>query len=352
MTTKNQNFSSFNFDDLDKHLTDLVHKLPSEFYQTLKTKLMETNLFSKGNTIQIELVVDTNILFSEVRSLMLNNSSFLLKIADNPFIELHAPREIKTELYEKIKQKFPKEAKTRNLDLIICKQKADELLSKIKLFDQVTEEGYKRALNQMADRDRDDVSFLALHFSIKSHGVLTKDDKHFSKQKETKLWKLNEAGQVLTIIEKGVFSFYVSSISLQILFDFLYAVVSAIWAIIIEIIEGFIKVFIAILQGSIEGIKKLPPGLLGVVGIGLLLILFVDNLRQGARDIMIVIWDKIKEFIIWIIELFKIILEIFKNISESLIPYVQVSLELLNYLINNSNKAIIQLNELEASRPT
>lgn len=100
-----QNPSSFMFSEFqeafDKMFTEFVHNVPNQFLKYVKSKILETNVLSKNKMFQLELVVDTNILFSEVRSLMLNNTSFFLKIIDNPFIKVYAPSQIKYELIEK-----------------------------------------------------------------------------------------------------------------------------------------------------------------------------------------------------------------------------------------------------------
>jgi predicted nucleic acid-binding protein len=356
MTTHSTYTDDFTFDEfesqMDKHLGDIINKLPNHFFQYIKKKLLETRTFFNENKFQIELVVDTNILFSEVRGLMLYNKSFFLSITDNPFIRLYAPQMIKAELYEKIEKRFPKQNKTKTLDINECKKKADILLSKISLLNKVSSDALEKAKRQMEHRDKKDVPFLAVHFSIKSHGVLTKDEKHFGGQKETKVWKLVEAGQVVSEIKKGTFSFYIVSNSLPPIFEFLYGLISSVWAIIIEIIQGFIKVFIAILKGSVEGISKIPSRLLGIIGVGLVIALFSDEAREKIGDVFGKIWEFIKEIIKGLKEFFKTIWEVLKIILEALKPFVNVSLQLFAYLVNNSNKVMVQLDKLETSRPT
>jgi predicted nucleic acid-binding protein len=356
MTTHFTYSDDFSFDEfeshMDKHMDDIINKLPSHFFQYIKKKLLETKTFFQESKFQIELVVDTNILFSEVRGLMLYNKSFFLSITDNPFIRLYAPQMIKAELYEKIEKKFPKENKTKNLDINECKRKADILLSKISLLNKVSSDALDRAKRQMEHRDKKDVPFLAVHFSMKSHGVLTKDEQHFGEQKETRVWKLVEAGEVVSEIKKGTFSFYIVSSSLPPIFEFLYGLISSVWAIIIEIIQEFIKVFVAILNRSIEGISKMHPWLLGIIGVGLLIAIFIDEAREKIGSAFKKIWEFIKEIIKGIKEFFKAIWEVLKIIGEALKPFVKASLQLFAYLASNSSKVMEQLNKLEALRPT
>ncbi|GAB4450325.1 MAG: hypothetical protein OHK0036_08770 [Bacteroidia bacterium] len=354
MKTK-QGYSDFPFEEfenyMDKYLAEVIQKLPNHFFAYIKQKLLETKTFFKESKFQIELVVDTNILLSEVRGLMLYKKSFLLSIVDNPFIKLYSPQTIKKELYEKIDKQFPKQKKTKNLDLNECKRQADILLSKISLLNKVDEDAYQKAKTQMGRRDEKDVPFLAVHFSIKSHGILTKD-KDFTEPKETRIWKLADVGQVLTEIKKGTFSFFVMNTSLPPILYFIYRLIASIWAIIIEIVAGFVKVFASILQGSIEGLSKLPHGLLGVVGFGLLIVLLLDELREKVGGFLKKVWGGIKEIIKGLKEFFNAIWESLKTIWEALKPFVRVSLQLFTFLANSSKKLILQLETLEVSRPT
>lgn len=43
-----------------------------------------------------------------------NNSSFFLRVFVNPLIKVYAPSEIKVELFEKIKKKFPRKSNERS----------------------------------------------------------------------------------------------------------------------------------------------------------------------------------------------------------------------------------------------
>lgn len=52
-------------------------------------------------------------------------------------MKLYSPQTIKKELYEKIDKQFPKQKKTKNLDINECKRQADILLSKISWLNKV-----------------------------------------------------------------------------------------------------------------------------------------------------------------------------------------------------------------------
>jgi len=354
MQNKQNQPSDFHFNDfqkeLDKLFTDFIHNLPNELVNYVKTKILETKAFFKNSSFQLELVADTNIIFSEVRSLMVNGSSFFLKIADNPFIKVYAPSQIRQELYEKIKLKFPKDSKTKNFDIKDCLAKADLFLSKITIRDDITTASWYKAKSYLQERDAKDISFVALHFTLKTHGVLTKD-KDISDQEEIKTWKLGEAGKVITEINKGTFSFLILNVSLPPIWEAIYGLVATIWATFIEIVEGLITLFSAVLTRSVSAIANMPPELALITGIAAIFIMVADELREKVGEFFKMLWEQIKKFIRAIREIFKAIWETLKEIFEALKPVFNVSLELLTYLVLQSVQSMQRLDQLEKARP-
>jgi predicted nucleic acid-binding protein len=336
--------------EVDKAFTSFIHNLPSELLNYVKTKILETKTFFKNSSFQLELVADTNIILSEVRSLMVNGSSFFLKIADNPFIKVYAPSQLKQELYEKIKLKFPKDSKTKNFDIKDCLAKADLLLSKITIRDDITTASWNKAKSCLQERDAKDISFVALHFTLKTHGVLTKD-KDISDQKEIKTWKLGEAGKVITEINKGTFSFLILNVSLPPIWEAIYGLVATIWAAFIEIVEGLITLFTAVLTRSVSAIANMPPELALIIGIAAIFIMVADELREKVGEFFKMLWEQIKKFIRAIREIFKAIWETLKEIFEALKPVFNVSLQLLDYFVLQSVQAMQRLDQLEKARP-
>lgn len=349
-----QNPSSFMFSEFqeafDKMFTEFVHNVPNQFLKYVKSKILETNVLSKNKMFQLELVVDTNILFSEVRSLMLNNTSFFLKIIDNPFIKVYAPSQIKYELIEKIKIKFPKEKQTRQLDLDASIIKANELLSKIEINDSFSNNSWEKAKFHLKDRDEKDISFVALNLSLKTHGVLTKD-KDISDQQEINTWTLKDAGKVITEFGKGSFSFVILDFALPTLWEIIYSLVSVIWFAFIEIVEGAIKILLSIVSGSVKAIANMPPELALVVGLASILVLVTDELREGVAEFTIILWREIKKVAQSLKEFISNLWEVLKQVYEALKPFFNVSAELLIYLTLQSGQTLVRLVELEEKRP-
>ncbi len=353
MTTTSQQ-DDILFNDFQKQIDEVIngfiHTIPNELFKYVKSKILETKTFFKNSSFQLELVADTNIIFSEVRSLMINNSSFFLKIADNPLIKVYAPTQLKDELYEKIRLKFPKDSKTKNFDINECLAKADLLLSKITIRDDIAKTSWNKAKSYMQERDAKDISFVALNFSLKTHGVLTKD-KDISNNEEIKTWQLKDAGKVITELKKGSFSFLILDFSLPPIWEAVYGLVSTIWTAFIEIIEGLITLFAAILTKSFEAIMNMPPELALIVGIATIFILLADDLRKEVGQFFKILWEQIKKIIKAIKEVFKAIWETLKDIFEALKPVFNVSLQVMTYFVLQSGQAMQRLDELEKTRP-
>jgi predicted nucleic acid-binding protein len=347
-------YDDFLFNDfqreVDQKFTELIHNFPAELTNYIKTKIHENTSLFNNNSFELELIADTNIIFSEVRSLMVNKSSFFLKISANPYVKIYAPSVLKTELYEKIKLKFPKDRKTKDFEIHECLKTADLLLSKINIRDDITITSFNKAKSYMEKRDAKDIPFVALNLSLKTHGILTKD-RDISDIEEIKTWKLGEAGKVITEIHKGSFLFLILNTSLPQIWKVISELVSIIWVTFINIIEGLIIFFRSILTKSIEGIAKMPPELSLIIGIAAIFLLVADKLRNELGEFLLILWKQIKKIIQIVKSVFKAIWETLKDIYEALKPLLSASSDLLTYFTIQSLQAMNRLDQLEMERP-
>ncbi len=332
--------------DFDKEITEIIHGFPVALNELLKNYLIQNkNLFS-FNTFQIELVVDTNILYSEVRSLMLNESSFLMKLCKNPFIKIYAPSQIKIELYEKIRIKFPKDKKTRDLNHDECVCAAKKILAQVEINDTIDNYSKVRAENILNERDADDIPFLALTFSLKTHGIISKD-KDIIEQSETKVWELKDAGRMITEINKGAFSFLILGNTIPLIWKTLYRLLLYLWRLIINSVKQLAMLLYNILKNGISYIAQLPTWLLIILGIAAFAISQSDNTIKNINDFFSQIWEKLKPILEQIKELFNSLIDIFKELYSALSPVLNLSVELLSYLTEQSMIAYQRLDELD-----
>lgn len=332
---------------IDERLTELVKELPKSFWESLSNMFKSEYFNPFSSSFKMEFVVDTNILFMEVRSLMLNNSSFFMKVYDNPLIKVYAPPKIEEELLSRIQRKFPKDKKTRDLDVFECLEKAKQLLSKIIIRDDIDDEVLKKAKEKLNNRDKDDVPFLALGLFIKGDGILT-NDKDIRDLDDVKTWRLGEAGKLVCDFKKGSFSFAIVGATMESILKVVGGILSSIWNSVIRVAEKMIVFATKILQGGVEAIMKLPPEIvIPIFGISILIAVLFKDARTFAmdalvtiKDIFIRIFQKIKEFIRNMIDAFKPVLEILKAIFTSFG-------EMYAYLIFNSMATMTRLEEFE-----
>lgn len=349
LTTNEFPFNDFQ-KKIDEFFTSFVHQIPADLNKYIKTKILETKTIFTKSSFQLELVVDTNIIFSEVRSLMTSGSSFFTKISQNPFLKVYAPSTLREELIEKIKVKFPKDKKTKDLDINECILKANLILSKIEIRDDIKPTSWDKAKNILEKRDVKDISFLALNFSLRTHGIVTRD-KDISDQKEVKTWTLSNAGQVITEVNKGSFSFLILNESLPPIFEIVHSIATTVWATFIGIVEGFIVLFSSVLTKSIQSISNLPPELAVILGIALIVILLADEARKKIGEFLKIVWEEIKKLLAIIKDILKAIWEAMKELFEALKPFFNATLDIFTYLLMQSSQAMTRLEKLEKSRP-
>ena len=210
-------------------LGNLIPVLPDEAIEHMRERIAEI-LPHMGMVAEfkLNLVIDTNALFQAVRGKMLDGSCFLEKIIGNPTLELSAPQKLAEEVMEKISLKFPKEKRTKHLDLDECLAMASTFLEQINLRDDIDHEAMEYAQNRLGERDADDVPFFALSLSCGSHGAITNDN-DLRDLDELPTWRLGEAGKMLMIANRGTLSVYVIHEMMPLLFQGLFEVVCSLW---------------------------------------------------------------------------------------------------------------------------
>ena len=198
----------------------------------------------------------------------------------------------------------------------------------------------------MNERDPDDISFVALNIQLNSHGILTKD-KDIKDNKSIKTWDLKDVGGVITDINKGAFSFIIVNESSELVLKSLIEIIKVFWSGIINIVNGLIKLFKSIFLGTFELISDLPEELMLILGVAIIAILLIDELRKGVGNFINMLWKQIKKIISQIKEFIVEIWELFKELLISLKPVLNLSLVTLNYFMEQSDMAIERLVELE-----
>jgi len=340
------------FADFDKHWTKITHSLGNDFINYLRSCIQENLfMFTEDCEFKVKLVIDSNIVFSAVLSTMRGKPYFFFStLSKNPFLALYAPPQIIDEVNRTIDEDLSEE-----LDKDKAKEIAKEILSKVTIlkgqFLTSWKKSCEKAHSLIGNLHKDDVPFLALAFSIKSHGVITRNTKHFAKQDEVEIWSLSKTGNVISDLTKGSFSFFFFGMGIHSVLQFCYYICVSFLRVISEVISLIIYAVAALTKGSIEVLSKIPPQILfWVLVVTGAIFLFSNNAREKAGDILEKLGEKVMELIMKIKETFSSITEGIKQIIEILMPFISLVLKGVGYLFYQSSQLVDRINELEESR--
>ncbi|WP_244409552.1 PIN domain-containing protein [Methanocaldococcus jannaschii] len=229
-------------DEFNKLWNEIEKTLGRDFINYLSAYFQKNLVYMLGKEFKLKLVVDTNIIFSQVLSYVTKGElPWILDFINNPFIELYAPQLIVDELKNKIENVLPKKCKKKNIDENKAKSKAIKIaniiLSNIKIInDKKSNNWSKIAYNLIGHRDVKDIPFVTLALSLDTHGIITRD-KDFKDQKIIKIWKVGEVKVVLTELSQGSFSFCIMNVTAPLAFK----ICTSIIITILEIVTSIIK---------------------------------------------------------------------------------------------------------------
>jgi len=322
-------------DDISYELDpDLINYL-NEYFQNNFLYMLDKNV-----TFEYRLVIDTNIVISNLISYYKNGNSLLHKIIKQPLLKLCAPNALLVELNDKL----PYICKDRKLDEeVINRTLNDDILPNIVIYDKLADEYYDYANALLQVRDVKDVPFLALSMEIKSHGIISQD-KDFEEQPIIKIWQLKESQKVITIINKGVLCFYVQAQSLNLILKIGYemsVLLISVLANITAIIIKYMKISITTIG---ENAKKIPLWIYTLIGLCLLYIISKKEYRTIGSKIMSDIMNDISNTF----------MGLYNNLKSFIVymtPYVEPIIEysLLGTVImlENTTEMFEQLKRLE-----
>jgi len=282
----------------------------NEFY------LDRLNHLAEGLKFRLKLVIDTNILFSEIRAILMGKPSFLL-----------------------------------NLDKENAYSLAYFFFEKISILDQENEEAWEKAYVLLEQHDKEDVHFLALAISLNAHGIITKDP-HFKKQEEMSVWKLGVSGRVASTISRGVFSLYVLDYSFN---KILFTLARCIFIIFQGFLEFCQELYSAIKAAFIsmhEKYSNLPTWLqvgipVIIITIPTLILIFSEKARNSLKDFVINLKDNLSLFIKHFRDDLKFNIEIIKNLTIKLYPFFELVIEGMGYLFYSAILLAKQIKALE-----
>lgn len=323
---------SLSQDKLSKLMREVTHTLSPEVMDFVRIKVSKLAPWFGGGNFMIRVVMDTNTLFQCVRGRMLDGSCFLDKIGNSPALELCAPPALEREIMEKIEIKFPKEKKTRELDIDKSKDVARELLALITIRDDIDHSARQRAHEMLGMRDVDDIPFLGLYFSSSAHGIVT-NDKDLRDQDGVQTFQLGEVGSILTSVNCGTLAIFITHHSLPGVLRIIYEIGCAVLCGFVSMLLKAGKAISTGLQMGFDYVKDRHPlvQILAAIGLGV-----VEYKTGFFRKSAVAIYKLVAQ-----------VVRVLKDFLTALAGLVGASFILLGELMKFADEAMIQIHELE-----
>ena len=321
---------------LEKMSSDLPEDMKNQISQYFKENV--STLLSENINPELVLILDTNAVIEGIIGYIKRGTSTLIDILKIPFLKIYAPTRLKEEMNKHIK----KIATSYNYDVDKIREIWElNILSKIKIINDIDDIYYNYGDSLIGERDKKDVEYAALFFQLNAHGIITKD-KDLTSNPELRTWRLSETITLTTKIYKGIFSFYIKSKlipeGLNYTFKIIFDILKTIFNLIVTILNYSYKVF----KGIVTDISKLPKWIL----ISLRIITIGVILNEKTRNIIINITIKIKNSLI---KYLKSIYEWFKPIIKESSKIIQISIDVSTDLFKVIDDSIDELNVLEVN---
>ncbi|OQX19243.1 MAG: hypothetical protein BWK75_05855 [Candidatus Altiarchaeales archaeon A3] len=308
-------------EDRDRILSEIVKKIDPKILLYCKDYFENKLLYLWGDKLELTLVIDANIIISDAIAYIKNGKSFLLDLSKSPFLRLVAPSYLKDELEKKI----PEVSKKKKIDENTFRINISKFLEKVSFMEENDENTYRKARDLIGKRDEKDVPYVALYLLIKAHGILTRD-KDILDIPEIKTWKgVGVSGKVVSLFEKGAFSFLIIGEGLPLIFRVLYEIcvliLGTIWNIVKTIREAIYNLF----KEGVTAISKFPDWIKRLICVAI----FFSILSEKNRNIIIKVLQTLVQQIINILKLFY---KVIKDILTIIAPLIEVSFSALEVL--------------------
>lgn len=294
------------------------------------------NHISEGFKFRLEFVVDTNIIFAEIRAILKGNPSFLRNIINLPFLKLFAPPKIREELFNVIDRDL-----LEDLDKNKAYSLAESFLIKIVILNEKNVKAWNRAYSLLAEYDKDDVHFLALAISLGAHGIITKD-KHFEKQDEIKVWTLGECGRTAVTVSHGALSFYILDRSLDKLIpkiiDILFLFYNGFLEFCNELFDIAKETFYE-LKNKYSNLPKWVKIGIPIASIAIPSIILVTSkkARNHAKNFFINLGDHQQNYFKGVYDDIKYNIKIFIDIVKELTLFIDLGIDVMGYLFYSAH---------------
>jgi len=325
---------------------EMHSKCGSQFINYIYEFLQKNQfLLTEGESFNIELVVDTNVIFAEILAIMRGKPSYIRTIIANPFLVLYAPPEIRAEVEKAIIEDLPKK-----YDKDDARKIAQDMLSHVNILKGERSKAWLRAHAIIGQRDKTDIPFIALAFSIGTHGIISRDQ-DFSTQDEIKIWELGEAGRLVSKMTKGSFTFFILNLSIAAVWEMSRSLCVIFLKVVTAVLRGLVLILAALFQGGVDILTRIPLWIFmaGIGAIALTLLLWKEA-REKSGDMLNVLWDWMRDAAKKIAKIFADIIKRVKAFIEITLPVVSYFIKGVGYLFYSTHQLMVNIRDLEKLR--
>lgn len=321
--------------EIDAVINQIVKSLDPAVLNYCKDYFEKNLLYLYGDKLEITLIIDAQAAISDAIAHVKEGKSFLLELLKSPFLKMYSP----TWLRDEVNKKIPEIAGKRGINENDLRNSAYAILEKIQIIDMENEIAHTRALASVGYRDPKDIPYVALYFSIRAHGILTKDA-HITEIPEVKTWeKPGIVGKTVSVFEKGTFSFLIIGKTLLTVFRFLCEICVALLRIVWDIVQMVGNAIYSLIKEGMAAISKWPDWVKALIGVGIIIMLLWEKSRK-------VIVDALQSFVSGIITILNWFYEGIKNAMSIIAPFVEISIGVLGILFVKIEETITTYKQL------
>lgn len=321
--------------EINKDIARLVKSLDPSARQYCKEYLEKNLQHLLENKLEMSLIVDANAVISDALAYVEKGKSFLMEISKSPFLKMRAPDWLKQELDKKI----PEIAGKRKISEEEFRKAVFDILEKVELEYLTDSSAYFAACLKVGYKDPKDVPYVALYFSVKSHGILTKD-RDITNLSGIKTWeKPGQVGKIIGIFEEGAFSFLVIGEGLapvlRFLFETFITVLSSIW----EIIKSLGNAIYSLVNGVVKTISNFPEWVKTLLLAAGVIVIHNDRVRTVIVDALNTLAQEIASVLTWFCNAIKSLLTI-------IAPFVEIAVAILMPFFSKIGRTIEIYNQI------
>lgn len=321
--------------EIDAVINQIIKSLDPAVLDYCKEYFEKNLLYLYGGKLEITLIIDAQAVISDAIAHVKEGKSFLLELLKSPFLKVYSP----TWLRDEVDKKIPEIAEKRGVNESNLRKSAYAILEKIQIVDQENETAHTIAFTSVGYRDPKDIPYVALYFSIRSHGILTKN-KHITEIPEVKTWeKPGTVGRIVSIFEKGTFSFLIVGKTLPAVLRSLCEMCTGLLRIVWEIVRMVGNAIYSLIKKDIEAISKWPDWVKALVGIGIVVTLLWEKSRKVIVDVLQSFAANIASILNWFYQGTK-------NLILIIAPFVEISIRFLAVLFAKIEETMITYKQL------